>query len=216
MPPAPTAAAAPASAGNPPAFYAQRVGVAGRQPLAHGFGETARRVHQTGARFHQRRPDPDRQQVALRLLAAMPDRPQQLRIHPRQPCQQARVQLIVLARAGEISCTCRALATITSCPSSTTGSPTANGCPLPSRSEPGPAPNFCVMAFLGGRDAAFAEATRHLRSTRNTGWFYPPGPCPIVIGCFSLCWLASDSVGRCYSSSWPVSFCTSSAYPLGA
>jgi hypothetical protein len=44
--------------------------------------------------------DPDGHQVRLRLLAAMPDGPQQLRIHSRQARQQERVHAIVLARVG--------------------------------------------------------------------------------------------------------------------
>jgi len=70
----------------------QIVGGAGRQPLAQGFGQTARRVDQRRARLHQRRADPDHHQVLLRFLAAMVDRMQQLRIGARQPRQHPRVQ----------------------------------------------------------------------------------------------------------------------------
>ena len=41
-----------------------------------------------------------RYQVPLRLLAAMPHRPQQLRIQAHQACQKTRVRPVVLARAG--------------------------------------------------------------------------------------------------------------------
>ena|SRR5712692_4034332 len=40
------------------------------------FGESPRRINQTGARLHQRGADANRHQVGLRLLAAVPDGPQ--------------------------------------------------------------------------------------------------------------------------------------------
>jgi D-glycero-alpha-D-manno-heptose 1-phosphate guanylyltransferase len=55
-----------------------------RQALTHRFRRCPGRVHKIGTPFHQLRSHPDLYQIQLPLLAAMPDVPQQFRIHPRQ------------------------------------------------------------------------------------------------------------------------------------
>src|ERR1035438_2299882 len=73
------------------------------QLLIAGFNLLGQRLHcfqQWRQCLHQSRPHPYLHQVPLRLLAAMPDRPQQLRVHARQPRQGLRIQPIILPAAG--------------------------------------------------------------------------------------------------------------------
>lgn len=77
----------------------RRVGIAFRQTLAKRLGVSACRIDQRRTRIQQPGPHPDLQQIELRRLAAMPDRPQQLRVDPRQASQRARIQFVVFPRA---------------------------------------------------------------------------------------------------------------------
>src|ERR1035438_2682476 len=81
-------------------LHSHLIRIAGGQSFSHRLGQATRCIHQSGARIHQCRPHPYLHQVPLRLLAAMPDRPQQLRVHARQPRQGLRIQPIILPAAG--------------------------------------------------------------------------------------------------------------------
>jgi len=69
------------------------------QPLAIRLCQPARRVHQGGSCTHQCRPCPNHRQMNLCFRAAMPHRPQQLRIDSGQPCQCPRIVAIIFSSA---------------------------------------------------------------------------------------------------------------------
>src|ERR1019366_9228757 len=89
--------------------------------------------------------------MTLRLLTAMPDRPQQFRIRPRHSRQRVGIHLVALAAALTDYCTCLAFATITSWPSLSSNRLIHGECVPPSIAirQRFLAPNVCSSAFLG-------------------------------------------------------------------
>src|SRR5271167_261240 len=99
-----------------------------------------------------------------------------------------------------------------------TDSPTENASPLPARFDNGSSRQTHGRPLSSSCPLCPPVSPRLGHSAHSNSCAYLPGPCQslfIPVG-GKLSPPTSDSAENCYSSSWPVSFCTSSASCLGA